>query len=122
MDDGSHQYDISVRLTDGTCQVYRTKGLLSETGDVYLQGRGTRVWKAVRIEGDAETGDLVAIKDSWVDEYREREALLNARIRKAATTGDETKRMEEMTVRVLAHGDVYIAGTLDRTKTDLEGG
>ena len=121
LDDGSHQYDISVTQTDGTSQVYRTKDILSDSGGVYLQGRGTRVWKAIRVEDGVETGDIVALKDSWVDEYREREALLNARIRNAAGTEADRKRLGEMTVQVLAHGDVYVGGTLDRTRMSPEG-
>ena len=121
LDDGTRQYDISVRQTDGTCQIYRTKGILSDNGGVYLQGRGTRVWSAVRVEDGVEIGDVIALKDSWVDEYREREALLNARIQDSANSEDDRQRLGEMTVQVLSYGDVYVHGGLDRTRMNPEG-
>ena len=121
LDDGSHQYDISVTQTDGTSQVYRTKDILSDSGGVYLQGRGTRVWKAIRVEDGVETGDIVALKDSWVDEYREREAAINSRILDAASTQSERDGLKDLMVNVASHGDVFIAGALDRTRACRQG-
>lgn len=89
LDDGALQYDITLTLTDGSRQVYRTRRLLSDGGGVYLHGRGTRVWEAVRLENGVETTDVVALKDSWVDGYREREAAVNSRVCSIATSQSE---------------------------------
>ena len=119
--DGSLQYDIAVGQADGTCQTYRTKSLLSDGGGVYLHGRGTRVWRAVRMENGEESGEVVALKDSWVDEYREREAAINSRILDAASTQGERDGLKDLMVNVASHGDVFIAGALDRTRACRQG-
>lgn len=116
LEDGSRQYDIAVRHEDGICQTFRTKSLLSNGGGCYLHGRGTRVWEAVRLENGMETDELVALKDSWVDGYREREAVVNARIRGSATSSDERDKLDRLMLPIAAHGDVYISGTLDCTR------
>ena len=114
--DALDQCDIDVRVADGTYQTYRTKQLLSDAGGVYLQGRGTRVWTAVRLENGSETGELVALKDSWVDEYREREGSLNHRIRRAAVLQEDRDKLDDSIVRVALYGDVYVAGVPDCTR------
>ena len=103
-------------MADGTYQTYRTKQLLSDAGGVYLQGRGTRVWTAVRLENGSETGELVVLKDSWVDEYREREGSINNRIRRAAVLQEDRDKLDASIVQVALYGDVYVAGVPDRTR------
>ena len=110
------QYDITVRTTGGAYQTYRTKKLLSDGGGVYLHGRGTRVWEAVRLENGVETDEIVALKDSWVDEYREREGSINARISRMAASQEDCDKMGDSVVQVAAYGDVVIAGVPDRTR------
>ena len=116
--DGSRQYDIVVRQDDGTCHTYRTKRLLSNGGGAYLQGRGTRVWHAVRLEDGVETGDPVALKDSWVDAHREREASVNSRIRGAVTSQADRHELDGLIVQISAHGDVYVSGVPDCTHAE----
>ena len=121
MDDGSHQYDVLLRLEDGTCETYRTRRLLSDGGGVHLHGRGTRVWEAVRLENGKETADIVALKDSWVDDYRDREVSLNSRIRETAASQSERDMLREMMVQINAQGDVYVSDKLDRTRANSIG-
>ena len=115
LDDGSHQYDITVRSDDGSEETYRTLELLSDNGSRTLRGRGTRVWKAVRLVRGSETSDLVALKDCWVDHHREREGAINARMREAAASKGIAAAFEDAVVRIAAYGDVYISGSQDRT-------
>ena len=119
LDDGAKQYDITVRTEGGVNQVYRTKSVLSDRGDSNLLGGGTRVWAAVRVENGEERGELVALKDSWVDAQREREGSLNFKIRAAGTTQQEHNQIDGAVVRVLAYGDVHVAGVRDCTKEAL---
>ena len=121
LDDGSQQYDVVVRLADGTCQTYRTKQLLSNGGGVYLHGRGTRVWEAIRLKNGLETGEVVALKDSWVDEHREREGAINARVLGAMALTRDPVQLNETLIPVRAYGDVHIAGTPDRTRMNPDG-
>ena len=121
LDDGYSQYDIVVRSMNGTCQTYRTRRLISDAGGTYLHGRATRVWEAVRLEKGVETDEIVALKDSWVDEYRDREASINARVREAGTSQEERDKLGEMIMQVVAYGDVHIADVPDRTRTNVDG-
>ncbi|KAJ3552850.1 hypothetical protein NM688_g3932 [Phlebia brevispora] len=112
-EDGSTQYPITVRTQEGEEHVYQTMQLLSESSVDRLIGRGTRVWKAIEIQNGQETGDPVALKDAWVDSHREREGIIDSRIRSAPTTGPRLRAMSLLTV--LHHGDVFIGDAQDRT-------
>ncbi|KAJ3552849.1 hypothetical protein NM688_g3933 [Phlebia brevispora] len=114
-DNGLTNYHITVRTLSGEEQVYRTIQLLSEPATEYLIGRGTRVWKAVKVQDGQETGPPVALKDAWVDSHREREGTIDARIRSSAMTDSQKKGVAKGLLTVLCHGDVVIAGTYDRT-------
>ena len=72
--DGQRDYDITIRSQHGEDVVYRTSGVLFDAGSDHLVGRGTRVWKAARIDpSSCEVGlETVVLKDSWVDTPRER--------------------------------------------------
>ena len=48
--DGQRDYDIAIRSQHGKDVVYRTCGVLFDAGFDHLVGRGTRVWKAARID------------------------------------------------------------------------
>lgn len=77
-EDGTARYDILVRSETGEEQLYRTLELLHNQGAEYLVGRGTRVWKAVKIENGEEVGEPVVLKDAWVDHHRKREGTINS--------------------------------------------
>lgn len=114
--DGTAQYDIMVRTDTGEELVYRTIELLSTPDVAYTVGRGTRVWKAIKTEHGHITGEPVALKDCWVDSHREREGIINARIRAAATLPTPAYIIPRSLLTVLCHGDVVVSGIEDRTR------
>ena len=69
-------FDITVHCQDGQSRVYRTLCLISDSGARELHGRGTRVWKAVLLEGGEECGAPVALKDVWVQAKGEPEGVI----------------------------------------------
>ncbi|THH06436.1 hypothetical protein EW146_g9612 [Bondarzewia mesenterica] len=98
---GKIQYDYTVRSArDGTEMVYRTKEMLSDIGADALRGRGTRVWKVVKLEGGEENEG---------GKYPGGTA-------KSVPASDVTERLEECLLTVECHGDVYIGGVLDHTR------
>ena len=72
-DNTEPRYEVTVRAPTGEETCYRTIKLLSAAATAHLLGKGTRVWKAVRLVDGEPTGDPVVLKDSWVDEDRRRE-------------------------------------------------
>lgn len=109
------RYNILVRSETGEEQLYRTLELLHKQDAEYLVGRGTRVWKAVKIENGEEVGEPVVLKDAWVDHYREREDSISARVRKSAIDGVHRDLFDAGLLTILSHGDVFVAGLQDRT-------
>lgn len=114
-DDGAAQYNILVRSETGEEQAYRTLELLYEQGAEYLVGRGTRVWKALKIENGEEVGEPVVLKDAWVDHHREREGTINSRVRESAITRNHRDVFDMGLLTILSHGDVFVAAAPDRT-------
>ena len=117
--DGSIQYDICVPSSSGEAQVYRTIGVLYDGGLGPLCGRGTRVWKARRLdEAGKMVGDPVALKDSWVDQHREREGAISSRIRESSASleSEDFELLSETLLTVLDHGDILVSGHLDCTR------
>ena len=115
--DGQRDYDITIRSQHGEDVVYRTCGVLFDAGSDHLVGRGTRVWKAARIDpSSGKVGsETVVLKDSWVDTPREREGDILARIRRSASPKDKTA-LDGFLLTVLEFGDVIIAGQPDCTR------
>ncbi|GJE96418.1 hypothetical protein PsYK624_126150 [Phanerochaete sordida] len=119
-----YQYDITVhQVGDGGVPeevVYRTEELLSQLAADGILGRGTRVWTARRVGADGKTfGDLVVIKDYWVDSDRRREGTIVTTLRdEAEGIKEETQRMmlKNHVPTVVGHGDVRIHGSPDETK------
>lgn len=78
------QYEIKVREPPQTECVYRTVGVLSHVGADSLIGRGTRVWKARKLdEYGSPSGPECALKDVWVRSDRPIEHKVIADIKKA---------------------------------------
>ena len=61
----------------------------------------------------------MALKDSWVDEYRDREALVKAKLHNTATVDQDM--LVAVTIQVSAYGDVIVAGVPDRTRINPVG-
>lgn len=96
------QFNITVGFEGKKPVRYQTLEMLSDLGADSLFGRGTRVWKARRLDGDDMVGPEVALKDVWVDDDRDREGEIYCDLLKA---GMPTKYLLD----VLHHGDVYLS-------------
>lgn len=108
-------YDITVRAASGNV-VYRTKRLINDIGARSIRGRGTRVWEANKVTDGAVTGDPVALKDSWVDADRMREADILQRLKSAGTGEDFDFVFSNTTLGVECYGDVFIDDRPDHTR------
>lgn len=117
--DGQLQYDITLRTDQDEVRVYRTISVLSDHTARNVLGRASRVWKAVRLVEGEETGEPVALKDSWVDSTREREGNVHAKVMQAILAAGREQEAKNLFVTVQAHGDVYVAGSQDRTQSFL---
>ncbi|KAJ3556687.1 hypothetical protein NM688_g1888 [Phlebia brevispora] len=117
--DGHVQYDITVRSAEAQIVVYRTLGLLSDSSARDLLGRGTRVWKAVRLVEGEEVGPPVALKDAWVDNTRQREGNNLSQVLEA-DFAKEHPELNEHLMKVQTHGDVFVAGIQDHTPSFLQ--
>lgn len=113
-------YDITVDAFEGKGTVpivFRTELILSDFAADALRGRGTRVFKARKLNlatGQVE-GEPVAIKDVWVDDDRDREGWIRAKIEEGANEED-TSLIQQYFMTVLHHGDVLIFGQTDHTR------
>ncbi|KAI0341450.1 hypothetical protein BDW22DRAFT_1430104 [Trametopsis cervina] len=116
-------YDITVRWLDSNQNAhestYRTLDPLANVSVEAAQGRGTRVWKGREIDKKGDmTGNIVVVKDYWVDDDRTREGDTLAAIRQAAQASDNPlhkERFDRHFLHVVCHGDVYINGEKDNT-------
>ncbi|KAI0943406.1 hypothetical protein AcW1_002575 [Taiwanofungus camphoratus] len=115
--DGTPRYDITVRTPEAEEVVYHTIGVLSDVGANAPLGRGTRVWEARKVVGNKEYSDPVALKDSWIDSDRDREGDLSASLRDSASSEEDREDIDARFLTVLHHGDVYIDGNADDTRT-----
>ncbi|KAJ3555679.1 hypothetical protein NM688_g2445 [Phlebia brevispora] len=109
------QYEVKVNSAAGDEHIYHTLDMLSP-GDADIVGRGTRVWKAVRINDGKAVGDPVALKDSWVSNRHDREGDVRARISESAAGSGHQTDLERSLLTVLAHGDVSVDGVVDCTR------
>ncbi|KDN39675.1 hypothetical protein RSAG8_08703, partial [Rhizoctonia solani AG-8 WAC10335] len=70
-------YDITIHNSNtGTMSVYRTVEIISGVGVGSMVGRGTRVWKARRVENGEPAGPFYALKVIWVHSDRLAEDVL----------------------------------------------
>ena len=107
------QYDISVRSPDGHLTVYRTLDIIADRGAKNLRSKGTRVWKAVRLDDGVPVGEPVALKDCWV-ETEGREADIIAKLLQSplfVAMPDYARFF----LTTDSHGDVFIDGKPETT-------
>ncbi|PSS18944.1 hypothetical protein PHLCEN_2v3160 [Hermanssonia centrifuga] len=103
------RYEITVRSDlDGSERIYRTLGLLSDAGACALRGRGTRVWKAIKIEDGQECGEPVALKDSWIDAGRPREGYILTQMRGYNNPERLSGYAEKFFLTAECYGDVFV--------------
>lgn len=112
---GKPQYNIqAISSKTATPVVYRTVRLISNVGTCLLRGRGTRVWEVRMLDANNEpTGPPRALKDSWPDADRPREAGVLAQV--LQDMGPEEPSVRDFFLTVEAAGDVSISGTVDCT-------
>lgn len=96
---------------------YRTYGLLSDHGAHGGPGRGTRVWKARKLNKEKQPeGDFVALKDSWIDHDRPREGSILQAVLESVSDPEDREFLAELFLTVIVHGDVHIEGARDDTR------
>ena len=112
---GPSTYDITVRDANSKPFVFRTDGLINDDGAKSPLGRGTRIWRVARIvDGKLKPSEPGRVlKDSWVDEDREREGdILN----KIITEPEPNEGITELFLTPVVSGDVAIDGKPDCTR------
>ncbi|THG93529.1 hypothetical protein EW026_g7729, partial [Hermanssonia centrifuga] len=108
--------EIVVQSENDGEELYRTINLLSDIGSADLIGRGTRVWKAVKVVNGEEFGEPVALKDSWVDYNRQREGAIHDRIRESIIAIGQAELFTQYFLTVECYGDVLVLDEQDRTR------
>lgn len=98
-------FDIDI-VSDGQIRTYRTQDMLIDKAPL---GKGTRVWKAVRVEHGKETGPVVVLKDCWVSPKIPREGENIRRIREAIIAHDG-QSAARLLLDVEWDGDVLVNG------------
>ncbi|KAI0342412.1 hypothetical protein BDW22DRAFT_1357756 [Trametopsis cervina] len=124
-DEDNKLYDIKVRWIDEQqCirqNVYRTVEPIAFVAAEAMRGRATRVWEGREVNKKGEvTGDVVVVKDCWLDEDRMCEGDILAAIQEAARTSGDPKDEEVFHrhfLHVICHGAVYVDGSKDSTFT-----
>lgn len=102
-------FDITVRSTDGQTGLYRTLDIISASATKELHGRGTRVWRAVLLKDGKETGEPVALKDTWVDDEGQSEGAKILAIRNTErTTTVFPDFVDHSFLNVQLHGNVFL--------------
>ncbi|KAI0093394.1 hypothetical protein BDY19DRAFT_990038 [Irpex rosettiformis] len=124
---GECVYDITVHDVKGKGKaglpvpiVFRTAGLINDHGTNSLLGRGTRIWRVRRLvdgKPDATSPGRV-LKDSWVDEDREREGDILQQITGQPDISDTVRKaLVALFLTPIACGDVLVKGRPDGTRS-----
>ncbi|KAJ3543489.1 hypothetical protein NM688_g5850 [Phlebia brevispora] len=118
------QYDYTVESADGSISTFRTLELLFKTGHRAIEGKGTRVWKVVRVVNGVPVGKPVVLKDQWVQEEFEREGTTLHRIQQFDRSDGFQREFSTNFLTVVAHGDVVVrsqrhAPHCDRTRLHI---
>ncbi|KAI0088535.1 hypothetical protein BDY19DRAFT_906557 [Irpex rosettiformis] len=127
-DDSTLVYDIvlhHVQVERGRKEVdpiiVRTVRLINDDGVKYPLGQGTRVWRVNRlVHGKVDkSAPGRVLKESWVDEDREREGAILEQIRnqpEVIADDDLKPAFEGLFLTPVASGDVLIEGHPDSTR------
>ncbi|KAJ3558272.1 hypothetical protein NM688_g1021 [Phlebia brevispora] len=104
LEDG--RYDIILRSHGGPTETYRTLELPYFSGSALLS-KASRIWKAVKVQGDKELGDPIVLKDVWVNPDRDSEGtvLANFLAERPQDLGQDSRAFFPT---VEGHGDVYL--------------
>ncbi|KDQ61422.1 hypothetical protein JAAARDRAFT_54793 [Jaapia argillacea MUCL 33604] len=115
--DNRTYFDITVH-SQGKAMQFRSSKFLSNLGAGAIRGRGTRVFRARRLNDEGkEVGEEVALRDVWVDVDRLREADIYQRLQTdvEALGPDSLKEFQRLFLTIVTHGDVLIDNVADRT-------
>ncbi|EED77333.1 predicted protein [Postia placenta Mad-698-R] len=115
--EGKPRLDIDVRDQNGTVVRYRTIRWLSDDGANDLRSRGTRVWEVCILDKNKEGVDRFALKDQWIDADRQREGMIIEQLRNANADKQTKDAIHQSLLTVEHHGDVYVEGMLDHTRS-----
>ena len=124
---GELMYDILVhdaKSPNSEPLVFRTDGLINDDGAKSPLGRGTRVWRVKRlVNGEPDDSALGRVlKDSWVDEDRDREGEILEQILDTPGLDDLVQQaLAELFLTQVVSGDVVIDGKPDSTRDFLDG-
>ncbi|KAF9802212.1 hypothetical protein IEO21_09942 [Rhodonia placenta] len=114
---GKPRLDIDVQDQNGTVVRYRTIRWLSDDGANGLRGKGTRVWEVCILNNDEEGADRFALKDQYIDADRQREGMIIEQLRNANADKQTKDSIHQSILTVEHHGDVYVEGMLDHTRS-----
>ena len=124
---GELMYDILVhdaKSPGSEPLVFRTDGLINDDGAKSPLGRGTRIWRVKRLV-DGEPDDSArgrVLKDSWVDEDRDREGeILEKIIRQQGISDSIRSALAGLFLTHVVSGDVLIDGKPDSTRSIVTG-
>lgn len=115
-------YDMKVGGPDGA--TFRTTKLLNDLGARTIRGRGTRVWEVNKVtvtqkrtrHTSESLGPSVALKDSWVDADRLREAEVLDKLEQPSTSRPFKYAMKTHVISIECYGGVEIDGQPDHTR------
>lgn len=88
--------------------------MLSNSGADYILSRSTRVWK-VRIEDGVTTGELVALKDTWVVSTRHKEGYIHLQVMGSDYLSEGRPQDQAFFTTTQVHGDVFVQNEQDCT-------
>ncbi len=113
------RYDIVVCGENGEERIFRTRPgkPLSTVGAEALHGKGTRVWKVNEIKDNVEQHQTYILKDSWIDEDREREGDIILKLRGSTQSEEDERVLTGALFTIESHGDVFIDKERDCTRT-----
>ncbi|KAF7790467.1 hypothetical protein EIP86_001422 [Pleurotus ostreatoroseus] len=109
-DDREGQFVFDVRDDAGNIRQFYTMQLIHSAAAEAVRGRATRVW-AVKEKG-GDPGKMLVLKDTWVECTRTREGTLMEQIIK-----DVGPELKKHLLTVVCHGNVYIDGQADTTRS-----
>lgn len=102
------QLDIVVRASDGKDKIYRTLEVLSDFAAESILGRATRVYKAQELKNGVPYGDVVVLKDQWIDSDRIKEGDIYKQIRNTNHSRQFRDKFALSFLTVLYHGIVFV--------------
>ncbi len=97
-----------MRTEDGESLVYRTVELISDLAVESIIGKGTRVWKVIRLQDGEPFGEPAVLKDSWVDKDRPREGAICQELRSLHGPDGPPPELADALLTVECYGNVFI--------------